>query len=476
MPNNATAMVELIIAAVPEGGNLFNVLKETLYIRIFPVIPGGPFEIQLYVFAGIFAIDALLLLASLGVRLSQRQFKVFSWTPAVGGGPGSYITPNFADAWQLTTLVFLGCLEGFVARCLSHTAGSLKPGYTSMITLAYLPSWISAWLACWSLSVAHALSSRPHNPRWFNNPRFLNYHFVVGAVLFTIIIIVLASITSSFYDSMLHDFGVVEKALGKLGAQFAEGGMSRGEAEAGLRGVAPLMQHQFGWIDFFIPSFRAMWAFFFFAALYVYAILIVVGLHYFRMLRRELLSVNGTSSPADKKRLRRAWRLAALTSACVALIGVAFTVDSAFLATNPRAALPSSLTLQMEVLGALYAFALVGTPACFFSLIKSLQSLPPERRKHLPFLETTLGTSTTPHAPPPTRQLPQSSNSAIQHASISVEQTVLEEKEGEEGEEKVYTEVFTEDSEKSRARGSEEGSGAGRRRGSRQIKLGEQDE
>lgn len=48
--------------------------------------------------------------------------------------------------------MFLGCLEGFVARCLSHTAGSLKPGYTSMITLAYLPSWISAWLAVSPLS------------------------------------------------------------------------------------------------------------------------------------------------------------------------------------------------------------------------------------------------------------------------------------------------------------------------------------
>lgn len=85
-------------------------------------------------------------MASLGVRLSQRQFRVFSWTEAVGT-QGAYITPHFGTAWQLTTLIFLACSEGFVARCLSHTAGSLNPGFTSMITLAYVPSWVSAWLA-----------------------------------------------------------------------------------------------------------------------------------------------------------------------------------------------------------------------------------------------------------------------------------------------------------------------------------------
>lgn len=36
MPSNATEVVNAIISAVPPGGNMFEVLKETLYIRIFP--------------------------------------------------------------------------------------------------------------------------------------------------------------------------------------------------------------------------------------------------------------------------------------------------------------------------------------------------------------------------------------------------------------------------------------------------------
>lgn len=135
-----------------------------------------------------------------------------------------------------------------------------------------MASFVRATMQCWSLSVAHALSTRPHKPRWYNSSRFLNYHFVLGGPIFVVTIITLACVTSHYYDRMLADFGIVQDTLGELGAQFAMGGMSRDAAEDKLRAVAPLLQHQFDWISLFIPWFRAMWAFFALIVVYVYAV------------------------------------------------------------------------------------------------------------------------------------------------------------------------------------------------------------
>jgi hypothetical protein len=95
-----------------------------------------------------------------------------------------------------------------------------------------------------------------------------------------------------------------------------------------------------------------------------------------------------------------------------------------------------------------YAFAVVGSPACLFILIKTLHALPAARRKNISFLETIAETKASPYVLTATRRPPQSSDSAFQHRNISVEQTVLEE-EGKERQEMTWTE----DIESGRTRG-----------------------
>jgi len=177
------------------------------------------------------------------------------------------------DYVGLCTFLDLGmaCCESY-SNLRQRSSAALIPLRLSFPPLAPTTCRPTAVNQCWSLSVAHALSSRPQNPRWYNSSRFLNYHFVIGAPLFTVVIITVTSITSSYYDRMAVDFGVVQDTLGQLAEQFAAGGMSRGEAERALRGVIPLMQRQFDWVDHFIPWFRAMWSIFFFAVVWVYLV------------------------------------------------------------------------------------------------------------------------------------------------------------------------------------------------------------
>lgn len=248
--------------------------------------------------------QTVILLVALGIRWkrSPNDMWLFKSTTTARG---NYITPHFAVAWQSSSLLFLLLLQvsslvvvgarrrserrltdllrqPYLVMTKRHTVGSEWRGYLGWRSIAYLPAWVSVWLAVsqiatvyvserftltrlqlWSLAVAVCLPRatgrrRHHRFTFFTSPAFLNCHFICGVVLCATSVIVPSAICALHYDQAISHFSRAKTAL--LALAPAHPSLSSAEIDSALLQIAPEVDSMLMELARFPYTFTIAWS------------------------------------------------------------------------------------------------------------------------------------------------------------------------------------------------------------------------
>ncbi|KAK4701307.1 hypothetical protein P7C70_g4927, partial [Phenoliferia sp. Uapishka_3] len=204
MSNNATIIFAEILASIPPTINPFLAIESFITSQFYPPIPQS-FSTQLYVLAGVSAMQVIVIAVSLVIRAKNQigEFWIFKLTRTANG---TFITPHFAVAWQLAILAFVAWLVPYCFVTISHARGHEVDRYLLWKLMPWGGSWMAAWCALWAISVAQALPSNA-SPRgrfrFLSSPTFLNIHYILGVAIVTAVMTTLAMLASRTYDHMV---------------------------------------------------------------------------------------------------------------------------------------------------------------------------------------------------------------------------------------------------------------------------------
>lgn len=267
--------------------------------------------------------QAIIIIAALVVR--WRRHKTDVWFLRVTRtARGGYITPHFAIAWQISSLLFLVVLQvssllpfpprrraelthrrrqPYLVMVYDHAVGNDWPGYLGGRSMGFLPAWVSTWLAVcffpasasssalpfrradlprrsfieqlWSLAVAVCLP-RANNKQtnrlasFFSSPTFLNVHFLAGLILCCTSIIIPSVIFSGYYDAGINHYRQARDML--VGYESGWSGMSAEQVETALDGVIPVVDGMLSNLSTFPYTFGIAWSLWFAWISYSYGV------------------------------------------------------------------------------------------------------------------------------------------------------------------------------------------------------------
>ncbi|KAM0792765.1 hypothetical protein ACM66B_002539 [Microbotryomycetes sp. NB124-2] len=367
---SASQIIALVRAKAPTA-NPFLTVASVIHGRVYLPMPDS-FSVALRALHGVYGLQTLLLLASLGIRAWRNKADMWVFRRRETSR-GTYLVPHFAIAWQLAMIVSLACMQPYLVMTYDRTHGREWRGYLAGRTLAFVPAWLATWFALWSLTVAVALpkvSHRQHQPFW-TRASFLNIHFV-GLAL-----VCIASITvPTYFASTIHDNAMANMATFNAGCLrnaplYAT--MSPSEVDAALTGLAVPLQVMLDDLDRFLPYFRIAWGLWLLWILYTWSVFVMIATTYFRSLRRSMNKVQSMDGASTEQRqLRTAWKFTVMTAVLVTMTGFAYAFASLFTFAFPVLALKTVNGLQAVTMLSLFGEGVFGTCVCVLGLAQVL--------------------------------------------------------------------------------------------------------
>ncbi|KAM0748292.1 hypothetical protein T439DRAFT_382745 [Meredithblackwellia eburnea MCA 4105] len=375
--NNATILFATILGAIPPSSGIDPFFAiSALFTKPFYVRTPESFKTQLYIICGLFAFFTLALAFSIFIRARRQGIWMFRITQS---SVGSFITPHYAVSWQVLTLIFTILVIPNNLYTIKYSRGEDVPRYIVWKVLAWLPSWLAAWCAVWALWVAQSLPNPQEDKRpWWKSPKFINIHFVTGAILGVTITAALAIPPSINFDKSYTTLHQLQKEL--VVASSIYKGNSTASLWDALQGPQITAQKLLDHSNNYLFYFRIAWSVWVVVTLYVYTLFAMVAVSHFRRINIELTSLRelghgseGTGSSGERTRLISSWRDMVITAAFITLVGFDYTANCFWLAIKTETASRSPIALQVETVITMWGFALLGFPAILIILRRSVE-------------------------------------------------------------------------------------------------------
>ncbi|ORY80759.1 hypothetical protein BCR35DRAFT_352513 [Leucosporidium creatinivorum] len=364
----ATALFASVRAASPSS-NPFTAIAYALYQSLYS--PMSDFYMRsIPALHALYGLQTILILSSLFVRYRRHRGDVwfFRITRTSRGG---YITPHFAIAWQLGSLLFLVVLQPYLVMVYDHAVGIDWPGYLGGRSMGFLPAWVSTWLALWSLAVAVSLPRTSTRSTFFSSPSFVNGHFLLGLILCCTSIIIPSVIFSGYYDAGIEHYRRARDML--VGSEGSWEGMSAEQVDEALAEIVPVVDGMLGNLSTFPYTFGIAWSLWFAWISYSYGVFLIVALVHFTHIRRSMKKVEGLDSMvAQRSSLRLAFRFTSLTAVLITAIGFVYGGATLYVTVWTGESLTSKRALELETMVSLYGFGILGLFASLLSLFQAL--------------------------------------------------------------------------------------------------------
>ncbi|KAL8279866.1 hypothetical protein RQP46_007716 [Phenoliferia psychrophenolica] len=320
------AFIDAVLQPVPPDSNPSLALLDAL--RSFFARPPSSVTSQLIALSIIFALLEVLIIISLVRKVRGGEFWVFR---ILVTSRGSYLHPHLGISWQLCTVVFLAGIQAYLWGVYALLVGRDNPFLTAYGPLAWYASWLSGWLAMWALSVSKASLLR--DPRGLRHllstPYFLNTFFVL-VPLVTFFTITLACSFSMFYWSRIKTgLSETESILAELAERW-DPNASRTTVLVQIREtIGPALRGAFDGTERLSWWFSFTWIVWFWASLFLYLIISIVGFLHLRYIRDHLfapLVAHSRDTSNDRHReIRCSLYALSLAVFCIGGIGLSFT-------------------------------------------------------------------------------------------------------------------------------------------------------
>ncbi|GAA6027601.1 hypothetical protein JCM8097_007941 [Rhodosporidiobolus ruineniae] len=390
MSVSASTQTQLLqlLASLPKDQNPYVAIAEYIKQQLFPSVPYAA-TIQLYFLAGALGLTAILVIASLLIRVRKGIF----WIVRLQHVP-RMVRPHATVSWALIAVIMLGLFEVLIVWEIKFLNKEIQPNFAFWLLLVWGSAWWGGHVAAWSLFSSFLLHL--HSTRsTVAVSRLGPLADILGLgtpILYFATIIPIGVFGGLHFRNALNALLEIDGMLDQAAATWKSGDTVSVVALAPALPLAEtIMSEAIGFVDYF----RATFIFYAATAGILVTYLVTIAAFHLTSLRRMAAQttrdlsgpntfVGSNLSPRrrnqQQRRVHRTLRSHAWTIGGISTLGAFFCAVSIMAAINPLALLQSPIQAQVVLLGPLWAFAVFGFPVSVILVRRSMDANAAEER------------------------------------------------------------------------------------------------